>query len=96
MLLKMPATSLIFIAIVILSLPLSFSLLLRLFRSITFGHLFLTVIFTYAAFSVSRVRDIWDLDKMFSHRFCPNKTLLVSLNFLKPSSAITLLSNLTA
>ena len=46
------------------------------------GQIFFTVLFAYAAFTVSRLRDIWDLDKMFSHRFCPNKTFIVSIIFL--------------
>ena len=45
------------------------------------GLSFFVVIFAYAAFHVSKVCDIWDLDKVFSNLSCHSKTIIVALSF---------------
>ena len=48
-----------------------------IFYTFFYTDMFLMIVFAYAAFTVSRVCDIWDFDKIFLHPFCP-KVLIFS------------------
>ena len=45
-------------------------------------YIFIALIFGYAAFVVSNVRDIWHLEKMFSNNYVISFVFLVCLSYL--------------